>query len=664
MKLRRGCWFALWVSVIFFSGCEDFFLKKTVSVYSISGNLEFLPSIPEIHGKIDYGIRNSQKKEIREIYLICHPSVEIKYIFYNQTLIKFDQAVVYSYGVYRIIIPSLSPGKSAQISIELRIRGPITENRLILSSDQVFFDAKKIWIPIPFAEIPDFHYTMTIRTPIEYYPVMGGMMIEETVKNDHRVTLWKSEVNLPLLTGNLFITKFKRYQQDNIYFYSENDQNLSLIMNYSKYTINYLSSEIGFFPFSQTHIVNKVFQYKKLEEFIDGEYLANCIHVIPEIFSFPRLLSAQDSLESGVPFLTKASQLKLFEILAHELSHSYISTLIRFENPDHLFFESMTEFLGTQIINSKYSGVTPLIMERNRIVLINLFLKKQTHNPIWTYFYGVNLLGIAFYEHSELYSELIRLLINKYRYTKIGISEVISTASLMNQILPAETTNSQPPTIDIDVFKLWEKQKLYNLSMELKQSQKNSTPVNNHSDVELTIFNSFPINIDCSLVIETSTNIITNAVKLKPESLTNISLEQPFIQVSLNSPYQWLEFDLSDNVIFADKSELERINEELNHFYQNQKYNKSLIEIAKNLRSDLKIEDRDIEWNTLYYDREITWTLSTNTWFIFDRGIFKNNNIYIEAYKWVDHKPFSYTIFKAKQSKKKFTIEAILDPSM
>jgi hypothetical protein len=650
------------VLLLFFlhlSSCEDFFLKRTVSLISVSGSIEFNPEKSLLAGKIDYVIKNFRSTAIDEVYLISHPSVVLDTVFYLGKAIGFEQGIGYGYGIYRIKIPPLQRDQTTSLSLIFKVQGPLYEDRFVISKNYLFLDSKKIWLPLPFAEVPNFNYSLTVKTPKNYYPVMGGKLSAEDVNDTDRITKWDSEVPFPILTGSLFIAPLKRYQQGDVYLYTDSGQNIDKILEYTSFTLATLREKVGGFPFTEMHVVNQISQYKGMEMFIDGEYFANCIHVSPGIFSFQGLQGEKQVIYSAIPFLPKNSELKLFEILAHEISHSYFSTLIRFEDDSHLLAESITEYLGSMVLKAKYSGLYDKVLERNRFILQNLYMKSQTENPIWDFFCGVNTIGYAFDDTGDRFFKFVEILYKKYQFTRIRLNELIATAKAMQ--IGAKPKNGYT-LINTDALSLLRPLQMYNLSLNF--AEEGATNGVKHSKYLITLQNTFPIPVSATMIYLTTTNVLSNSVTFEKGLVTNFFIDDKVASVYLESSCSILEYCLYDNRIDMTKTWLNILNDQVNLFYRNLPFDQKMLIIGTQDPIETQVEKEDVTWKTLTVDRKMSASIHPDITLVFDTVNVKDNELYIQAFKYINGKPFSYVVLKFLKNGKKYQAISVLDPSL
>lgn len=630
------------------STCDEFLLKKTVTLASMDGELVFDADDLTIKGDLTYSIKNNQLKSLTEIYLVCHPSVSVNFITYNDMVMQFEQAVGYGYGIYRIKIPDLKSGKKASIGLEFVLQGPVSEDRFILTEDLAFFDASEIWLPVPFADAFNFTYTLNIRTPEEYYSILGAEIIDESVDNGKRSVTWQSELDDSRTTGNLIIGKFQRYSEDNIYFYSEYSNNTDLVFEYADFTIQTLSDEVYNYPFEQSHIVNSVFQYVDMEEFVDGEFFANTILLSLGIFSNTNYITASKMANSCIPIIPSQSEIHLFELLAHELTHAYSSAVLNFEDEDYLSGESLTEFLAIEIIRNKYPGMDENFRNYLRILMINLQFNKQSDTRFWDYLYGVTVLSSAFKDTSNLGFYYLDILIEKYRYTEITINELVSTAQGINNELTRDSDVSDQELIGMNIMNLWTSYDLYNIGLEIEESIVTNM-VYDYTNFILKVKNEFPVAVDGYLFITEDDSHFSNYITLKKSSTTNFVLDNDIGSVSFQSRFEFLESKMADNEVLIHSNRIEEtIVDDINAFYQDTTESIRAFGIADN-ETDFVFKDH-FNWQNPY-DSRLNLNGDMHFEFIYDDSFGDSDELYITARKTSNGKDMAYVIFKFKKKR-------------
>ncbi len=636
---------------LIFVSCDEFMLRKTVSVQFLEGDVSFDPDNVSMSGDLIYTIKNKQNKTLQEIFFISHSQVIIDNIRYNGDTIRFEQGIGYGSGIYRIRVASLLSGASAKIEIKFHISGPVEEDRFLLTADTVFMDAKKIWLPVPFADLPAFLYSIKIITPDNYYTVMGGKEQEESVKNNKKTTLWESETDDILHTGDIFIGLFERIKKDNISVYTTETNNIGLIFDDTSKTIDFLSNRLWKYPYSQTYVVNELFQYKDTEEFIDGEKMANIVQISPELTS-DGLLDDEQLENSAIPYIPRQSYAKLFEVLAHELSHAYVPPFLKFEEKDYIESESFAEYMGLTTIAYYNPAIYNKFIQRNRIDLINLQLANQTNLRLFNYIYGVNVLHSAFGENKDEFYNYVNMLIQKYSYTEVGLDELIQTAS---DLTDSEMTN----LINGDALSLWKDNKLYNIELSYINvfvTNKIKKGISIDAKRMIIINNNFPIPLKVSLIERYPDRVFTNSIELVKNSNTNIIVEYYILSIEAKSKMDMLEEKLSDNrILFVTNNNGEMIINAVNSFYNYQKIN------SKNVKID-KTNEASGDFETIPADRERSAAIDTNIQFLYDTQNQTNNELYIQAYKLIAGKPYSYVIFKIKKERENYIISGVLDP--
>ncbi len=655
--LKNFIFFIIFILFVMLQSCDDFLLKKTVSVQYLKGDISFDNNSASLSGNLDYEIKNKQQDSMTEIYLISHSMVSIDLIRYNGETMRFEQGLDYGSGIYKISIPPLRSEETANIELHFNLPGPIQDERFLLTKDNVFIDAQKIWIPVPFAQTPRFNYTLKIRTHDDYYSIMGGALKEETVKNNKRTETWVSETDDAILTGNIFISKFNRIKEDNIFLYTINTNNSDVVFRYASQILETLSNNLGLYPFSQVHIINELFQYMDMEEFIDGKASANIIEISPDITS--QVLTGEDDVIASLnPDIPRNSVFKVYETLAHEMSHAYVRGILKFEDDNYLQSESLTEYMGLLLISMQNQSVFKKFMKRNRIELINLFLAKGANSDLLKYLYGINCLYSAFYNNEKLFFNYLQILIEKYRYTDIRVSELQKTALEMNPD-NSETNEEQFQDFKMDgnALRLWNNYKLYNIRLSYSNIQTTNFQHRRPEPEErkLIILNhDFPIDIDLVLYENFKNYSRTNFIKLVSNSETNFIAEKDIQSVEVKSRYESLERYVFNNRLVFTNSSWNELFDGINNFYNGQR-------LTKNVTFD-KSEVKQEGWHNLFEDREKSLLINTNIQFVFDDFDENEEEFYIQAYKLIDNKPFSYVIFKGKKLREKYEVTAVIDP--
>ena len=638
------------IFILSLMSCDDFLLKKSVSVSFLEGEIKYDPSNLNLSGNLIYTIENRQNKNLQEIFFISHASVIVDSIKYNGELVNFEIGIGYGSGIYRIRIRTLQSGSTAKIGIKFHINGPINEDRFILNEDTVFMDAKKIWLPVPFADSPSFMYSIKLTVPENYFSVLGGKNTEETIKNEEKSSVWISESTDVLHTGNLFIGLFDREQKGNTIIYSSDTNNNYLLFDYTEKTIDFLTNRFGFYPYSQIHIVNKLFQYNDIEG-IEGENMANTIQLSPDLTA-DNLIDVQTLSSSSIPYCPRNSYSKLFEVLAHELSHAYIPHVLKFNENDYIESESITEYMALAVIAAYYPEIYNKMILRNRTDLINLMLAGQSGQNVYKYVYGVNLLHTIFGDKREEFFNYINLLIQKYEYIEIGMDELLQTARDMQD---SENSNF----IDSDALTLWPAGKLYNIVLTATNMVITNFLRRGFSlDMKklITLSNDFPISLEVSLVETFPDNIITNLLKIDKNSSTNLIITSNLKSIEAISGKESIENDLSfSRIDFDTNLSGPTILDAVNEFYNNQKFTNRNIKINKD-------NETEIPFILLSQDRDKSNVKNSDVRFQFDCQSENSDQLYVQAYKLIGGKPYSYVLFQVKKDGKNYTVAGIMDP--
>lgn len=635
--------------------CDEFMLKKTVAVENLTGDIAFDPSSVSLSGSLNYDIRNNQNENLTEIYLISHNQVSVDYLSYENDTTRFEQGIGYGYGIYRIKIPPLGTGKKAKIELRFHINGPVEEDRFLLTKDNVFIDAEKIWLPVPFAQAPNFLYNLRIRTPENYFAVFGARLVEESTNGGKRSSVWQSETEDVVLSGNLFISRFLRIKKDPVTVYSFRTNNSDAIFKYANQTLKAITARIGPYPYSQVHIVSEIFQYKDMEEFIDGESIANIIQISPDIVT-NTLLSERETAQSVSPDIPRNSAWKIFETLAHELSHAYIRGIIKFEDENYIESESLAEFMGLKIISLSNTTVYDKFIQRNRIELMNLFITGNRNSKLLKYLYGVNCLNAAFSGNSGVFFDYIKTLVEKYGYTKIQPEQLVSTAQEMNYTLtngngaePGEYTNR---LIYTEALKLWSCYGLYNLGISLSNIWITNYLTKKRFALEekslLTLENDFPIDIPVTLIENYKNRSSTNRFKLEKNSEIGIIVDKNLLNAFFQSRYECLERSLSDNEVNLPMNEKKELYRNISEYYRNGPSDKIPVDGGN--------------WKNLSQDRKKSLSFHSGVSFQFDQLREIDGQFYLVAYKLIDNKPFSYVVFRGKKKASKYYVTSVIDP--
>ncbi len=661
--LFKRLWFFLPTFFLLLS-CDEFVLSKSVRILNVSGQITFDQHNAVISGHIDYHIRNVQDHPINEIYLVSYHRVKLENVSYNHNPMKFELGAGFKDNVYRVFIPTLTEKAEANIILTFSSTGPYNEDRMILNHKQVFFDVKKIWLPVPFADRFTFPYKISVSTTLPYKSVMGGAIVSEVTQQNVLTRTWKSEINNALLTGSLFIFPLHEYSKGPIHYYTDNTNNLKSVFDYATWTLNLYNKKVGYFPFSQLHLINNIQQYTDMEEVIDGEYMANAIHLSPTLFDYPYFTSDTDFIKRGIPFLSKITKPKLFEIIAHEITHSYISTLVRFDNDKQMLTESMTEFMAAEVMGEKAAIFRESLFERNRILLINMMIRHQDKGTLWKYLLGCNIFASAFTDNNDSSFKFLSMLVEKYRFTAIQTDQLAVTAQDVNTLLFEQNSNSL--FINSNLLKKWNKIKPGNISVSI--TNRVITNTNNVTNLllsekkEILIKNTFPIGINGYLNIISKKDNITNSINIPALSETNISIPKHLLSVKWSSPYHYLESKLYDNSITIKQNKYDKIwgkiNEEINSFYTGSTDRFSYLRLQENSKTNT-ISLTDAHWLSLNTDK----TNQSAVTFRFDVISEHLPYFYIQAYKISNNKTIAYVLFKGRKKGHHYYFTGILDPT-
>lgn len=665
MGVARAVPVLLLLALLF--SCDEFMLRKTVAVDRLSGEMTFDPGTPSLSGVLSYSIRNNQSSSLSEVYFISHTHVSLDYVSFEGDTARFEQGVGYGYGIHRVRIPPLAKGKKARIDIRFHVDGPIEDDRFLLTRDGVFLDAEKIWLPVPFAQKPAFSYELRVRTPEQYYSVLGARLSEESTNGGKRTALWESELNDVVLTGNMFIGRFQRVRGNGpLFLYAHRTNNADALSRLVQGTLSVYRDRIGKYPFSQIHMIAGVFQYQDMEEFIDGQASANIIQVAPDLITNAYLPEAE-AARSVLPDVPRNSFWKTAEAVNHELGHAYVRGILKFEEDSWVESESLTEFLGLSVIALSNRAVYGKFIERNRIELINLELAAKENTRLYRYLFGVNCLHTAFALNPDGFFPFLRTLIEKYEYTHIQAEQLLSTASEMNFLLTnaAETTNGVPAGLfDTEALRLWSESgnALGNIRLSLS-----NVWVTNHlgrrkyaveQKFVLTIANEFPVEIGVTLTETYRNRSESNDFRIPAGDETSVVVDRNIVSASVRSAFEALEKNLSDNslMIHGQDREWRDIESGIQAYYRNEPLPATLtVENPRSLRDG---------WRGLPADRRKTRALGADIRFTADRYRDNGRQFALSAYKRIGDKPFSYVVFQGRRSANGRVLTAVIDPAL
>ncbi|MGC8764308.1 MAG: hypothetical protein ACP5QT_00260 [Brevinematia bacterium] len=649
--------FLIIISLLLLSAsCDEIVLKKSVEVKSLNASLTFDETDEKINGTAKYIIENSQTTKLKEIYFFCNQNVFVTSIKYKNISMFYDSTFLYGYNIYRIKIPGLEPGKTEDVELAFSIVGPVEKNRFILKKDIVFLDPKEIWLPLPFLSSQKFNYTLRVKMPENYYLITGGKITYETISNEFRIQQFESETDEAIESGVLIITKQKRFNKNKIFLYTEKSENADELILMANNINNFLEKRLGFFEFSQLHLLDNLFQYNDMSISIEGETFANVI-LISNISL--KNLSLEKLTNNPYNYIYEDSEALFYKILAHEIAHTHLFGRIRFEPDDYLILESMVDYLALISLREISYPCYATFLLQNRFEIQNLIKSPSKNEGVLSFLYKVNYLDAICSGNKNLYLELLKILDKKYRYTKISINEVIQTI----KDIPFEINkNSLIEDLNIAAAEKIQDNKLYNsfINWEMKTITNKISKRKNKIEkfINVTIKDNYPFKLNAFLVLDYQNYSLTNRIIFN-NSETNIMFKEKPVSIRLTSPFDMLEENLYDNYIFFENTIFKTIEESLNYYYSGQS-----TFIPKNIefgKEEPKENNPKYE-RTLEKDRELSWELKGKIRFVID--VFKQNNdtIYIQAYKLVNNKFFSYVIIKGVIENNKTILTSIIDP--
>ncbi len=616
--------------------CDEFVLKRSVEINSLNCNLFFDEANQKIDGNVKYIIENPQNFPINEIYFFCNQNTIVTSIKYKNNNVSFDNAFLYGYNIYRIKTQPISPSEKQNVELNFTIIGPVEKERFILKKNIVFLDVKEIWLPIPFLSSQKFSYNVRISVPDSKYAIIGGKIISEIETNNLRNIIYDSEVDEAKNSGTLIILDKSRFIKENIYLYTTDKLSSSTILDWASEINNILKKNIQTSDYSQLHIIDGIFQYDDINLTIEGETFANIIFISN--------------------FSKTGDQLKFYKLLAHEFSHSYLSGKINFRSEEKVFYESLIEYLAISVINSKSILMYEDSILNNRFELINLFNNPARNDFFLEFTYNVGFLDAIFSGNSLLYYRLIRTLVKKYRFTEIGGNEVVTTI----KEIPLELKNNpEVGLINVNAIENIKNKKLYNSFITYRLVDVTNRLGKNRLKIDkmlqFNISDNFPFEVKANLILKYKNKESTNILTLKGEE-TNILVREKPLAIVLSSPFDYLEENLYDNYLYFENNIVKFIESQLNLFYAGEKVVAKNFFINKQVNSNLDIE------RTFEKDRELSYKLKGKVRIVIDIYRQRENNIYIQAYKLLNDRVFSYVIIKGSFQRENIVLDSVIDP--
>jgi hypothetical protein len=651
LKVKVKEKFLIFILLFSLTSCDDFLLKKTVEVTYLSGEVFFNPFSGTIEGNATYNIVNPQETELNEIYIINHPSVFVKTIKIKKLSLFFDVNRLYGYNVYRVRISPLKSNEATEISLSFFIKSPVNDERFVFNDDFVFFDARKVWIPIPFMSSTKFKYTFQVKVPKEYYAVIGSKLVSEQTDENYRIQKFESEFEDVLKTGTLIIAKFFRFAKNNIYYYTFEKENIEEIFNSVGLITDYFRKNFNELPFTQLHIVNQLFQYEDLILSIDAESFANLIMI-------PNLDKIKFNTYTGYNYIYDNSGIKFLKTLAHEMSHLYFIDRMNFENTAYIHSEALMDYLSLLILRDiSYINYENFLL-KNRFELQNLKLSGNIEKPLYKFLYLENFLDSLFSKNKRNYLLFLDILTKKYPFTRISPEDIKFTLEEMPLEFEKLNISTYFPK---DAVSFLESGNFYNsfLSWTTRviTNKVSKKKVNIKKYKLVSVNHNFPFTPKFLFIEEYKNSTITNIVFI-PTKETNFLLSNDIVSVKLSSHFDMFEENLYDNFIkFSGKSFNEILEEVLNFYYSGQ-----MLDIPKNFSFE-KLENYPVDIERSFEkDRELSWELKGRVRFVVDVIKEYNEGLYIMAYKLVNNKPFSYVLINGRKVQDKIILTSIIDP--
>ncbi len=337
-----------------------------------------------------------------------------------------------------------------------------------------------------------------------------------------------------------------------------------------------------------------------------------------------------------------------------QLSHAYIPSILKFDSKSYIESESFTEYMAILVMAYYTPEIYDKIIMRNRLDLINLELANQTNKNIYKYLYGVNLLHAAFSDNKDQYFDFINMLIQKYAYTEIGINEIQQTAHEIHDL-----TNSN--SIDADSLLLWSDCRLYNIDMSYTNIYEANMAKKGRMEKKrlVSLSHNFPVPMDVTLIAQYRDHADTNLVKMDKESFTNLVLDTNIISLeAVTGRDGILERESGRHIDFNNSNNTgQMLIDSLNNYYGNQKITNKLVKISRE-------GGQFGNFNVLSDDRERSHALSPEVRFQFDSMYQGADDLYIQAFKLIGGKLYSYVLFQVKKDGNKYMITGVKDPSL
>ncbi|URA11114.1 M1 aminopeptidase family protein [Thermospira aquatica] len=620
-------WFIVFIVLGFLTGCDEFALKKTATILQVSGTITYEPDIPQLSLALSYEMMNYRPSSIREVYLYCHENVVIESLKEGDISLRVEQGIPIgmSVRVYRVRVSEWLPGTRRVFSMKAHIKGKEESQGFFLSSEGVFLESSKVWIPISFDEIPAFRYQLTVQVPAGYETIMGGRVVSESPSEQFSTSLWRSQSTNLLFSGNLIIGKFQKVGEKDMYLYLPQkfsplqEKRLSLLLDLLKEGKNILSKYIGEYPFD----VRVVFLPKDitpLEPWTDGLFLGNIL-LFEESLAFSLTNVSRSVLDTIV--LSETSWLYLVKTILHEMSHSYLGYDLRWEREETLPIESLTETTSLKLLEWLSPETYKLAINRALYDWNNLKLIAQTPQQLYLY---RNLL-LATTLSPKTYFKLIRGLRGRYLYSKLDENVLFQT------LLDHGETN-----LSFLSGNLWNTVPEWNISLV-------------STNTGISISHTYPFTLSVDLFLEDKHSSITNIPLEIENSLVYPVSMRNFPSFWLDGSLLWLDHTPGDTILSQPWAS---IVSNLTLYYAGE----------TNIGLDIQVTPSDKKLRSPQEDRFLSLVAFSSLDIIYHKHEKKENKVFLYAYKKSKERLCSYAVFVFTQDTKKWKWEGVYDPSI
>lgn len=529
-----------------------------------------------ITGNFLYTLKNNSKTPQEKWTFIIHPSVNILSVNHENSEADID----IQHGInFRLLTIKLSSpifeNTRSTIFIRFSINAQNQDPRMTISSNFVFLDARRFWFPYPNKD-NQVNYCFIVNTSSNLYSVMGGKQISEATIIDKRITTWKNELPNISLSAPLIITDLDKNKNDFISVYTKEKNIADLI---SKEITPYwdIMSKHKYFPLSEIHVIPMDITIPNHDYSIaDGEFLGN-------IFLIDNTLIQQlntNTTSTAYNILSK----RITETLIHELYHSYFPGLVKHNQKELLFIESLVQYLTWDLIASYSFKWGQHISLRSKFFLQNLYLQGQ-YNYLWNFLFDSSVLYGNLSQSQIKGSDLADTLVEKYRFIELSKKDILETIlqyrtintniSILNDTDILETITTNQNNINIDIL-LTNSTHFFNSKIEGDQTNFNIFITNQNvfrknkiievpvQATFLRIEHNFPFTWQGQLIWETenTTNFLDLQIPIDSTWETNILEKIKYIKTK--SSLDILEETLNDNIIMVEQNIGSQIIQQIN----------------------------------------------------------------------------------------------------